>query len=65
MSQNSLRTHWTFNEVEKELKDIMKNIFKESYEAAEKYGHKNNLQIGANIAGFLKVANAMIYEGYV
>lgn len=65
MSQNSLRTHWTFSEVEKELKAIMKNIFNESYEAAEKYGHKNNLQIGANIAGFLKVANAMIYEGYV
>lgn len=65
MSQNSLRTNWTFEQVEKELNGIMKSIFKEAYDAAEKYGHKGNLQIGANIAGFLKVANAMKYEGFV
>lgn len=65
MSQNSLRIHWTWQEVEKQLKNIMKTIFKDAYEASEKYGQKGNLQLGANAAGFLKVANAMKYEGYV
>ena len=65
MSQNSLRIVWTWEEVEKDLKKIMKNIFKEAYEASEKYGQKGNLQMGANAAGFLKVAKAMKAEGYV
>jgi len=65
MSQNSLRLRWTWEEVEKDLKKIMKDIFKDAYETSEKYGQKGNLQLGANAAGFLKVANAMKYEGYV
>ncbi len=65
MSQNSLRLQWSFEEVDKRLKDIMINIHKNSYETAEKYGHAGNLLMGANIAGFLKVAQAMIEQGLV
>ena len=63
--QNSIRKNWTTEQVQTELHAIMKNIFKECYETSEKYGHKGNLQIGANAAGFLKVARAMRSEGYV
>jgi glutamate dehydrogenase (NADP+) len=65
MSQNSMRLHWTFEEVDAKLKDIMINIYKNSSEAAEKYGAKDNLVVGANIAGFLKVADAMYKQGIV
>ncbi len=65
MSQNSLRLQWSFDEVDKKLKDIMVNIHKSSYETAEKYGHAGNLLVGANISGFLKVAQAMIEQGLV
>lgn len=63
MSQNSERLSWTFAEVDKKLDGIMVNIFKAASEAAEKYGHKGNLVMGANIAGFLKVADAMKWQG--
>ncbi len=63
MSQNSMRYSWTFEEVDAKLKGIMVNIFHNSYEASKKYGNDGNLVIGANIAGFEKVANAMIAQG--
>ena len=65
MSQNSMRYGWKIDVVEKQLKEIMENIFKECYELAEKYGDKGNLQLGANAGGFLKVAKAMMSEGCV
>ena len=63
MSQNSQRLSWTFDEVDAKLKNIMVNIFHNAYNAAEKYGMKGNLVAGANIAGFEKVANAMLAQG--
>ena len=63
MSQNSMRYSWTFEEVDAKLHDIMKNIFKAAYGASKEYGVEGNLVAGANIAGFTKVANAMIAQG--
>lgn len=63
MSQNSMRYSWTFEEVDAKLKNIMVNIFHNANNAAEKYGLKGNLVAGANIAGFEKVADAMIAQG--
>ncbi len=63
MSQNSIRYSWTFEEVDSRLKGIMENIYKNTAEAAEKYGFAGNLAVGANIAGFLKVADAMLAYG--
>ena len=63
MSQNSMRYSWTFEEVDAKLKNIMINIFHNAYNAADKYGLKGNLVAGANIAGFEKVADAMIAQG--
>jgi len=65
MSQNSLRLSWTREEVNERLHDIMITIHKQCYEAAEEYGQPGNLVIGANIAGFVKVANAMLDQGLV
>ena len=65
MSQNSMRYSWTAEEVDAKLYQIMANIFKASSEAAEKYGMKGDLIAGANIAGFLKVAEAMKAQGMV
>ena len=65
MSQNSGRRSWTFEDVDAELKDIMVNIYKNSCEAAKEYGMEGNLVAGANIAGFLKVADAMMAQGIV
>ncbi len=65
MSQNSQRLSWTFEEVDAKLKDIMENIFANADAAAEKYGHPKNYVVGANIAGFVKVADAMIAQGVV
>ena len=65
MSQNSGRRSWTFEDVDAELKDIMVNIYKNSCEAAKEYGLEGNLVAGANIAGFLKVADAMMAQGIV
>lgn len=63
MSQNSLRMSWTFEEVDKKLKDIMVNIFNSCYETANEYGNSYDLLKGANIAGFKKVSKAMIAQG--
>lgn len=63
MSQNSERLHWSFEEVDQKLEDIMKTIFHSCYDAAEKYGMKGNLVAGANIAGFEKVCEAMLAQG--
>lgn len=63
MSQNSMRLSWTAEEVDERLKVVMKNIYKSCTNAAEKYGHPGDLIVGANIAGFLKVANAMVSHG--
>ena len=65
MSQNSMRLAWSFEEVDLKLKDIMKNIYKNSKSAAEKYGEPGNILMGANIAGFEKVAEAMLAQGIV
>ncbi|MDD5602467.1 MAG: NADP-specific glutamate dehydrogenase [Eubacteriales bacterium] len=65
MSQNSMRYSWTFDEVDAKLKNIMKNIYKASSSAASEYGFDKNLAAGANIAGFVKVANAMYSHGIV
>ena len=65
MSQNSMRYSWSFEEVDNKLHDIMVNIFHNTYDAAEKYGMKGNLAAGANIAGFEKVATAMLAQGVV
>lgn len=63
MSQNSERLSWAFEEVDAKLKNIMTNIFHNSYNAAKEYGLEGNLVAGANIAGFLKVADAMKWQG--
>ena len=63
MSQNSMRYSWTAEEVDAKLKQIMKNIYSASLEAAKKYGMEGDLVAGANIAGFEKVANAMLAHG--
>ncbi len=63
MSQNSMRLSWTFEEVDARLKDIMVGIFHNAADAAAKYGFANNYVVGANIAGFTKVADAMLAQG--
>lgn len=63
MSQNSQRLSWTFEEVDAKLKGIMVNIFHNSYNASKKYRMEGNLVAGANIAGFEKVADAMMWQG--
>ncbi|QAY67594.1 NADP-specific glutamate dehydrogenase [Paenibacillus protaetiae] len=65
MAQNSMRLAWTFEEVDAKLHDIMTNIYQSSMKAAEEYGHPGNLVVGANIAGFLKVADAMLAQGVI
>jgi len=65
MSQNSLRLSWTREEVDERLHGIMKSIHKASLDAAEAYGDPGNYLMGANIAGFLKVAKAMLAYGVV
>lgn len=65
MSQNSQRLSWSFEEVDQKLQGIMKNIFKSVSEAAKRYGHEGNFEVGANVAGFEKVAEAMLAQGLV
>ncbi len=65
MSQNSGRLSWTFEEVDARLKDIMKTIYHESDDAAREFGFEGNYVIGANIAGFKKIADAMMAQGIV
>jgi len=63
MSQNSAHRPWTFETVDERLKKIMLDIFHKSYNAAKQYGQEGNLVDGANIAGFLKVADSMLWQG--
>ena len=65
MSQNSMRYSWTFEEVDAKLKQIMIGIFHNAYDASKKYGKDGDLVAGANIAGFDKIASAMIAQGVV
>ncbi|MBO5731407.1 MAG: NADP-specific glutamate dehydrogenase [Treponema sp.] len=65
MSQNSIRMSWSREEVDEKLKGIMKNIHDNAYAAAKQFGMEGNYVAGANIAGFLKVAQAMIAQGVV
>ncbi|WP_428910185.1 NADP-specific glutamate dehydrogenase [Niallia sp. Krafla_26] len=65
MAQNSARISWTFEEVDTKLHEIMVNIYRNSMNASEEYGHPGNLVVGSNIAGFLKVADAMIAQGVI
>lgn len=65
MSQNSMRLSWTFEEVDQKLQGIMVNIFNNIADAAKRYGVEGNYVAGANIAGFEKVANAMLAQGVI
>ena len=65
MTQNSMRLSWTFEEVDEKLQGIMKRIYKACYDASVECGHPGDLMLGANIAGFLKVAEAMMAQGIV
>jgi glutamate dehydrogenase (NADP+) len=65
MSQNSQRLSWTFEEVDDKLKDIMVNIFAKVDDAAKRYGVPGNYVVGANIAGFEKIVDAMEAQGIV
>ncbi|MCB6900458.1 NADP-specific glutamate dehydrogenase [bacterium 210917-DFI.7.65] len=63
MCQNSMRYSWTFEEVDAKLKEIMEGIFHACYDASKEYGEEGDLMAGANIAGFLKVCDAMLAQG--
>ena len=65
MSQNSIRMSWSFEEVDEKLQSIMKNIYKACYDASVECGRPGDLMVGANVAGFLKVAEAMMAQGIV
>ena len=65
MSQNSARVSWPFEKVDHQLNNIMINIYHNMANAAKEYGHEDNFVVGANIAGFLKVADAMMAQGIV
>ena len=65
MSQNSMRMSWTFEEVDAKLKGIMQSIFQECLKASIECGHPGDMMLGANVAGFLKVADAMMAQGVV
>lgn len=63
MTQNAIHLPWSFEEVDERLKQIMKDIFKKCHETAIKFGQPNNIALGANIAGFMKVYDAMLAQG--
>ena len=65
MSQNSERLHWSFEEVDAKLKGIMVDLYHNIDEAAKKYGFQGNFVVGANIAGFEKVVDAMTAQGII
>ena len=65
MSQNSLRLSWTREEVDQRLENIMINIHKNAFETAKQYGREGDYVFGANVAGFLKIAEAMQAQGIV
>ena len=64
MCQNSMRLSWTFEEVDAKLKGIMENIFHNAYDASKMCGKEGNMVVGANVAGFVKVADAMMCHGF-
>ncbi len=65
MSQNSMRYAWSFEEVDRRLRGIMVNLFHNIYDTAEEFGKPGDLVVGANVAGFLKVADAMLTQGLI
>ena len=65
MSQNAMHLSWTYEEVDKKLEGIMKDIFHKCHETAKRFGQPTNLAMGANIAGFMKVYDAMLAEGVI
>lgn len=65
MTQNSMRLNWTFEEVDERLHNIMRGIYKAAYDASVEAGQPGNLVVGANIASFLKIADAMLHQGIV
>jgi len=65
MSQNSIRMSWSFEEVDEKLHEIMKKIFRACLDASVECGRPGDLMIGANVAGFLKVADAMVAQGII
>ena len=65
MAQNSQHVSWTREEVDSRLRDIMRAVHKQAFEVADEYGRPGNYVVGANIAGFLKVADAMLDQGLV
>lgn len=65
MTQNSMRLSWSFEEVDEKLQGIMKNIYRQAADAAKEYGKEKDLVTGANIAGFMKVAEAMMAQGVI
>jgi glutamate dehydrogenase (NADP+) len=65
MQQNAQRDSWSFDFTEKKLEQIMINIHELCYETAEEYGDSGNYVLGANVAGFIKVADAMVAHGLV
>src|SRR5699024_1851073 len=65
MAQNSMRMSWSFQEVDAKLQEIMKEIYRNCVEASNEFGQEGNLSAGANIAGFQKVADAMIEQGVI
>ena len=65
MAQNSTRSAWTREEVDRKLREIMKNIHEKCFETAKRYGHEGNYVVGANISSFIKVADAMLDQGLV
>ena len=65
MTQNSIRMSWSFDEVDEKLHGIMKQIYKACYDASVECGKPADLMVGANVAGFLKVAEAMMAQGIV
>jgi glutamate dehydrogenase (NADP+) len=65
MSQNAARQRWGFDASESKLRDIMRDVHRAAYEAAETYGHPGDYVVGANAAGFVRVANAMVAQGLI
>ncbi|MPM91517.1 NADP-specific glutamate dehydrogenase [bioreactor metagenome] len=63
MAQNSMRLSWSFQEVDRQLHEIMKRIYASAAQAAEEYSMPGDLVAGSNIAGFIKVADAMLWQG--
>ena len=65
MQQNASRDYWSFERTEERLREIMRDIHSQAYQTAEAYGHAGDYVAGANIAGFLKVADAMLAFGVI